>query len=96
MSESNTAVATIIALERTALDRRGNGDPFGFLDISAPDVVYFDPYQEHRIDELDAVARYYQAIRGKVHIDRYELLDPNVQVCRDAAVLTFTCVSFCD
>jgi len=33
---------TIIATERAALDRWGKGDPSCFLEICAPDVVYFD------------------------------------------------------
>ena len=33
----------IIEMERTALDRWGQGDPTGFLEISATDVSYFDP-----------------------------------------------------
>lgn len=32
----------IIGMERAALDRWGNGDPGGFLEISAEDVSYFD------------------------------------------------------
>jgi ketosteroid isomerase-like protein len=91
--EQDTA-AHIIAMERAALDRWGNGDPSGFLEISAPEVVYFDPYQEHRIDGLDTLTRYYDSIRGKVHIDRYELLNPQVQLGGDMAVLTFNYVSF--
>ena len=86
--------ATIIAMERAALDRWGAGDPSGFLEISAPDVVYFDPYLERRIDGHDALTKYYDAIRGQVHIDRYELINPNVQLCADAAVLTFNDVSY--
>lgn len=34
----------IIGLEKAALTRWGKGDPDGFLEISAPDVVYFDPF----------------------------------------------------
>ena len=86
--------ALIIAMERAALDRWGQGDPSGFLEISAPDVVYFDPYLEKRIDSLEALTQYYENIRGKVHIDRYELLNPLAQVCEDAAVLTFNYVSY--
>lgn len=41
-------VSTIIDLERGALDRWGRGDPSGFLEISAPDVVYFDPFLKER------------------------------------------------
>lgn len=85
---------TIIAMERAALDRWGRGDPFGFLEISAADVVYFDPSLDRRIDGREALARYYDAIRGKVSIARYELINPLVQVAGDAAVLTFNYVSY--
>jgi len=41
---------TIIALERSALDRWGKDDPQGFLETYAPDVTYFDPGSERRVD----------------------------------------------
>lgn len=85
---------TIIAMERAALDRWGRGDPSGFLEISAPGVVYFDPYLERRIDGREALTKYYEAIRGKVSISRYELINPRVQHVGDAAVLTFNYVSY--
>ena len=90
---SEDIAATIIALERGALERWGKGDPSGYLEISAPDVVYFDPYTERRLDGLAALTRLYDSIRGKVRIDHDELLDPSVQVCGDAAVLTFNLIS---
>ncbi len=86
---------TIIAMERAALDRWGQGDPSGFLEISAPDVVYFDPSLERRIDGRAALTRYYDALRGKVSISRYELVNPLVQRVGNAAVLTFNYVSYC-
>ena len=94
MSDEERIAATILALERASLDRWGKGDPSGFLEISAPDVVYFDPFQERRIDGLDALTRLYESIRGQVRIDRYELINPKVQLCGDAAVLTFNYVSY--
>ena len=45
----------VIAMERAALDRWGKGDPGGYLEIMAPEVTYFDPIQEKRIDGLDAL-----------------------------------------
>jgi ketosteroid isomerase-like protein len=84
----------IVALEEAALTRWGNGDPSGFLEITATDVVYFDPYVPQRIDGLDALTRYYRTIWGKVHIDRFELLNPHVQVSGNLAVLTFNYVSY--
>ncbi len=86
--------ATIIAMERAALDRWGKGDPSGFLEICASDVVYFDPFTERRLDGIDALTALYESIRGQVHVDRYELLNPKVQLAGDAAVLTFNYVSF--
>ena len=87
--------ATILALERAALDRWGRGDPSGFLEISSPDVTYFDPMVERRQDGLEALTRLYEGIRGQIHIDRYEMLQPKVQPCGDAAVLTYNFVAHC-
>ena len=94
MHQSDEASETIIAMEHAALERWGSGDPSGFLEICASDVVYFDPTLERRIDGLDQLARYYEAIRGKVSVTRFELLNPVVQLAGDAAVLTFNYVSF--
>jgi len=84
----------IISLERAALERWGRGDPSGFLEISAPDVVYFDPFLSMRLDGLDALRARYEEIWGKVLFDRFELLNPKVQLCGEAAVLTFNYVSY--
>lgn len=83
----------ILKLERTALDRWGAGDPSGFLELCAPDVSYFDPFLEHRLDGLPALTTWYEALRGKVHVDRYDMVAPDVLVCGAAAVLTFQLVS---
>jgi ketosteroid isomerase-like protein len=79
----------IIELERAALDRWGRGDPSGFLEISALDVSYFDPFTEQRLDGLPALGALYDGIRGKIHIDRSEIIEPRVQVFGDVAILTF-------
>ncbi len=94
MTDEQDTMAAIIALERAALDRWGKGDPSGYLEISAPEVVYFDPYVERRLDGLEALTRLYEALRGKVHVDRDELIRPQVQLCGDMAVLTFNYVSY--
>lgn len=91
MSDKQKISEILIALESAALERWGNGDPSGFLEICAPDVVYFDPYQEMRIDGLD-----YKTIWGQVYFDRFDLLNPYVQIGDELAVLTFNYVSFVD
>jgi ketosteroid isomerase-like protein len=94
MNADEDIPSAIVAMERAALDRWGRGDPGGFLEISAPDVVYFDPYAEKRVDGLEALTQLYKSYWGQVHLDRYELLNPLVQVCGEAAVLTFNYVSY--
>ncbi|MCI0329396.1 MAG: nuclear transport factor 2 family protein [candidate division Zixibacteria bacterium] len=94
MKKENNLDEVIFAMELAALERWGKGDPSGFLEISAPDVVYFDPFQKRRLDGLEALTRYYEAIRGKVRVDRYEIITPKVQVCGEAAVLTFNYISY--
>jgi ketosteroid isomerase-like protein len=83
----------IVAMERKALDRWGSGDPGGFLEINAPDVSYFDPFQEKRLDGLDRLTALLEPIRGRIRIERSEVVDPRVQVMGDAAILTFQFVS---
>ena len=94
MPNTQEITNTIIALESAALERWGNGDPSGFLEISAPDVVYFDPYLEMRVDGLEALTQLYKTIWGQVHFDRFELLNPYVQTDGELAVLTFNYVSY--
>jgi hypothetical protein len=83
-------------MEKAALTRWDNGDPGGFLEITAPDVVYFDPYISSRIDGLTTLTEYYQPLWGKIHIDRFELLNPAVQIFGCMAILTFNYVSYED
>ncbi|MCL2823002.1 MAG: nuclear transport factor 2 family protein [Polyangiaceae bacterium] len=80
---------TILRLERAALERWGKGDPDGFLEISAPDVTYFDPFLEHALVGLDALRGYYALIRGKVFVERFDILEPQVQVVGNVAVLAY-------
>lgn len=94
MSEKQGITETLTALESAALRCWGNGDPSGFLEICAPDVVYFDPYLEKRIDGIEALTQYYRTIWGQVHFDRFELIDPCVQTSGDLAVLTFNYASY--
>ena len=88
-----TTETLILTLERSALDRWGKGDPDGYLELSAPEVNYFDPFVEHRLDGIAALTDWYAQVRGKIQIDRDEIVDPHVHVIGDAAILTFQFVS---
>ena len=88
-----TAETLILALERSALDRWGKGDPDGYLELSAPEVNYFDPFVERRLDGIAALTDWYGQVRGKIQIDRDEICNPHVNVIGDTAILTFQFVS---
>ena len=90
---TDAVAQTIIDLEHAALERWGRGDPSGFLEISASDVVYFDPFQSRRLNGIDELRALYESIRGTVSVARFELVDPRVQVTGDMAVLTFNYVA---
>lgn len=84
----------IIALEKGALDRWCAGDPDAFIDQSAEDVTYFDPFHETRLDGKAALSALYAGLRGKIFTPRHEMIEPKVQAAGDAAVLTFRFVSW--
>lgn len=80
--------ATILAMERAALDRSDQGDVEGFLEISDPDVTYFDPALEQPIHGLEALAAYYRGFPSTTH-SRGEMSNARVQVTGNVAVLSF-------
>ncbi len=85
---------TIIALERAAIGRYGNGDPQGYLETYAPDITYFDPQQQRRVDGLGAMKELLVPITGKIKIDHCEMIGPKVQHRGDVAVLSYNLVSY--
>jgi len=86
--------ADVIAIERASLDRWIKGDPDGFLSTYAPDVTYFSPAEERRVDGLEAMTALLAPVRGKIRIDRYEMLNTKVQRLGDVAVLTYNIVNY--
>ena len=84
----------VIATERAALERWAKGDPGGFLSIYAPEVTYFSPSEERRVDGLQAMTALLTPIRGKISIDRFEMLNSKVQRHGDVAVLTYQVVNY--
>ena len=84
---------TIVRMEQRALDRWGRGDPDGYFEIMSPDITYFDPTTETRVDGLNAVQALIAPFRGRLRIERAEILNPVVQRDGELAVLTFNLVS---
>src|SRR5262249_51576972 len=87
----------IIALERAALDRWITFDPDGYLELSAPEVTYFDPYREKRIDglqELTTILAPIKQFKGAIKEPRYEMIAPRVQRYGEIVLLTFNLTNY--
>ena len=84
----------LVALERAALDRWGKGDPGGFLDLYGSDITYFDPLTALRLDGHQAMVDYYRPWVGKIDVPRYEMLNPQVVVDGNMALLTYNLVNY--
>ena len=82
----------IVAREKGALDRWKTGDTFGFIDIAADDITYFDPALEKRCDGIKMFRDYLASFNGTFSFPSYELLNPNVQLYGDVGILTFNFV----
>ncbi len=91
--ENDPLAKQIIQMEKSALERWNNGDPSGYIDILSDDAVYFDPSLEQRLDGKEALIKLLEPIRGKIHADKYEMLNPKMQAVKDMAVLTYNLIS---
>lgn len=85
---------TIIALESAALDAWHNGNPTPYLELYSKDFTYFDPIQERRLEGWDKIKALYETMRGKVKMDKYEMINPVVQSTGTMAVLTYNLRSY--
>lgn len=83
----------LMALEAAAMERWRKGDPWGFTDISAPEVTYFDTGTPQRINGLEALKAEYAQREGKIFYDVMDFIDPQVQVCGNLAVLVYRFLS---
>ena len=93
MNHENIATK-IIALETAGLEKWNNGNPSGYLELYTPDFTYFDPFLEKRLDGFDKIEALYEEMRGKVRVDKYEIIEPVVQATDEMAVLTYNLISY--
>lgn len=92
--DKNTVSETIIALEREAMSAWHDGNPSPFLELYSKDFTYFDPGQEVRLDGWDKIKELYESLRGKVKMDRFEMINPVVKATDTMTVLTYNLDSY--
>ena len=92
--DKRTITETIIALETAALEAWHNGNPSPYLELYSKDFTYFDPVHERRLDGWDKIKELYESMRGKVKMDKFEMINPIVQHTGTMAVLTYNLHSY--
>lgn len=91
---AQTPEDVIIKKETGALDRWKTGDTFGFVEIAAHNITYFDPGLDKRITGIQEFRDHLSSFNGTFSFPRYELLNPLVQFHGSIAILTFNFVGY--
>jgi ketosteroid isomerase-like protein len=91
--ESGGLLDELLKLEAQAMERWRKGDPWGFIELSGPDVTYFDTGTPQRINGREALRAEYAKREGKIFYDVMDFVSPHVQVCGDIAVLFYRFLS---
>jgi len=86
----------IITKEQETLNRWKTGDTFGFIEIAADEITYFDPSLEKRITGIDEFRDYISSFNGTFSFPSYELLHPQVQLFGDTGILTFNFIGYAE
>ena len=88
-AEYSGVLGELMKLEMAAMERWRKGDPWGFIDISAPDMTYFDSGTLLRLNGLAALKDEYRTRIGRIHYDVMDFVEPMVQVHANTAVLFY-------
>jgi len=94
MLKAQNTEELIINKEKAALDRWKAGDTFGFIELAADDITYFDPGLEKRVTGKKEFHDHLASFNGTFGFPRYELRNSQVQLYGDIGILTFNFVGF--
>lgn len=76
------------------LDEWGKGHTMIFPQNSAEEITYFDPSLEKRINGIQEFTKLLKPIENQFTIEKYEMLDPKVQVHGEVAVLSYNLMDY--
>jgi ketosteroid isomerase-like protein len=91
--EYDGILGELMLLESAAMERWRKGDPWGFVELYAPQVTYFDTGTPQRINGREALSAEYQQREGKIFYEVMDFIEPWVLVCGDLAVLFYRFLS---
>jgi ketosteroid isomerase-like protein len=91
--EYSGVLGELMWLEAAAMERWRKGDPWGFIELSAPQVTYFDTGTPQRINGREALSVEYKLREGKVYYEVMDFIEPWVLSCGEMAVMFYRFLS---
>ena len=79
----------ILAVERAVWDAIQNNQPAALADYFADDISYFDEGQAYRVRGKQDLLRWLEALLAHWELHSWQILDPQVEVLGDTAILTY-------
>ncbi|MBN2024733.1 MAG: nuclear transport factor 2 family protein [Pirellulales bacterium] len=83
----------IVEMEKAALEKWYAGDPSAYIAMIDDDIGYFEPILDKRLDGREPLRKIYEALRGKVRAEKFDMLNTRVQATDNMAVLSFNLIS---
>jgi ketosteroid isomerase-like protein len=80
---------TVFAIERDCMERWRKGDPMGWAENSAEEIIYIDPGLVKPVIGIEEYTKGLRQIEGKVHYEVSEFIDPKMVQAGDAIILTY-------
>ncbi len=83
----------IVQMEKDALEKWYAGDPSAYVALMGSDIGYFEPILDKRLDGREPLRKMYEALRGKVHAEKFDMLNTRVQATENMAVLSYNLIA---
>lgn len=72
------------------------GDPFAYVGLCADDVSLFAPGTKGRLEGKTTMRTMYEPAEGKIVVPKVEIVDPELRLFGDGALLTYNVKEFAD
>ena len=83
----------ILSQELDALTRWSHGDPWGYIDLAAPEITYFAEGIDTLIVGYDAFKAVNEPFEGKFNIPTIKIRNPKIDMHGDIGILTYTLIN---
>ena len=93
-ADNETPEEIIIKNENEALQRWGNRDVWGYLNLFTEDASYYDPNTKVKLNGYEAIKSYIVPWNGKIYVPSYKMVNIDVKVDGNIGVLTYNIYNF--